>query len=401
MYTVRVEEPAALQARFGDVAAVAHESFDGALVVKTLGLAEHEAARLASAAADLRRDRLRVGLLRASFEPAFDLLPNLGVIALIGVGSWRVSTGAVSTGQLVEAMALFAVLSLPMRILGYLLEEMPRAVVSVERIRAVLATPPQPGPDQGTVEALPDGPLSISSEHLSFGYGSGEEVIRGVSCTIAPGEVVAMVGSTGSGKSTLCHLLAGLIEPDRGTVRLGGVPVDRTGRPELRAAVAMVFQETFLFADAVSENLALGLTVSPAELRWATGVARAEDFIDALPEGIDRDRRTGVTLSGAVAPATARPGPVASSSGADPRRRHRRGRSEDRAADPDPPSGELVMTTVIVAHRVSTIALADRILFLEGGRLVATGPHLDLLAHEPRYRALVRAYEVAEAEVHP
>ncbi|HEX8803359.1 MAG TPA: ABC transporter transmembrane domain-containing protein, partial [Acidimicrobiales bacterium] len=147
VYTKNVEGPAAMtQARVGDVSSVAHESFEGALVVKTLGLEDREVARLSAAAGDLRSARLRVGRLRATFEPGLDALPNLGTIALLAVGAWEISSGRITTGDLVRAMALFGILTYPMRVVGFLLEEMPRAVVAADRIGEVLAEPRRPDP---------------------------------------------------------------------------------------------------------------------------------------------------------------------------------------------------------------------------------------------------------------
>ncbi len=152
-YSRRVEPPAAdAQAAVGVVSSVAHESFDGAMVVKTLGLAEREVGRLEEAAGELRRQRIAVGRLRASFEPALDALPNLGTVALLAVGSWRISEGGMTTGDLVQAMALFGILAFPMRVVGFLLEELPRAVVAHDRIAGVLSAPrpSTPGPSCST-----------------------------------------------------------------------------------------------------------------------------------------------------------------------------------------------------------------------------------------------------------
>ncbi len=395
LYTTRVEGPAGrVQARFGDVAAVAHESFDGALVVKTLGLGPHETRRLSTAADRLRGERLKVGFLRASFEPAFDLLPNLGVILLVALGSWRVSTGAVSTGALVEAMALFGVLTLPMRVLGYLLEELPRAVVSVDRLEEVLRTEPAPVPDPATTVALPPGPLGVEARAVRFGY-DGAPVLDGLSFSVAPGEVVAVTGATGSGKSTLCLLLARLADPDDGVVALGGVDLRTADPAELRAAVAMVFQESFLFADTVTANLNLGAEIEPEQVTRATRLARADRFVAALPHGADTVLgERGISLSGGQRQRLALARALL--------RRPRLLLLDDATAAVDPRieqqilaglRDELAMTTVIVAHRVSTIALADRVLYLEQGRVAASGTHAELLATVPAYEALVRAYE--------
>jgi ABC-type multidrug transport system fused ATPase/permease subunit len=397
VYSRRVEAPASrTQARLGEVSSVAHESFEGALLVKTLGLEAREVERLAGAARELRTARLAVGRLRATFEPVLDALPSLGTIALLGLGAWRVSEGVISTGQLVQAMALFTILTFPMRVVGFLLEEMPRAVVASDRIAGVLAAPTRPTPAEGAGTPLPDGPLAVDVRALSFAYSAGADpVLTGVDLALAPGEVVALVGATGSGKSTLCYLLAHLYQPTAGSVLVGGVDL-ATARPaSLRSAVALVFQEAFLFAATVRENLALGWDASDDELRWALDAARARRFVDRLPLGLDQPLgERGVTLSGgqrqrlALARALLRrPGLLMlddATSAVDPT-------IERQILDGLPDS--LHATTLVVAHRVSTIALADRVLFLDGGHVTASGTHQELLGSVPAYASLARAYE--------
>jgi ATP-binding cassette subfamily B protein len=395
VYSRRVEAPAALtQARLGDVASVTHESFEGALVVKTLGLEAREVARLEQAADSLRDARLRVGRLRATFEPGLDALPNLGTVALLAVGAWRISTDTITTGELVQAMALFGILAFPMRVVGFLLEELPRAVVAADRLETVLAADSRPAPPTDAATPLPPGPLAVAVEGLRFGYGA-EPVLDGVELALAPGEVVALVGVTGAGKSSLCHLIDHLHLPDEGTIRLGGVDLAHAEPGSVRSRVALAFQEAFLFAATVRENVTLGEPVADDDLRWALERARADRFVDRLPRGLDEIvGERGVTLSGgqrqrlALARALLRrPGLLMLDDATS---------AVDATIEREILDGlrrALHATTLIVAHRVSTIALADRVLFLDRGRIAAAGSHDELLASVPAYATLARAYQ--------
>ena len=392
-YTRRVEGPAArVQQRVGEVSSIAHESFDGALAVKTLGLEAFERARLSAAADRLRTERVAVGRLRAFFEPSLDSMPNLGSVAILALGGWRVSRGAVTPGQLVTVMLLFTLLAFPMRVVGFLLEEMPRSVVSIARVDRILAVLPAPRPAHPI--PLPAGPLAVAVEGLEFAYPGSEPVLRDCTFTVGAGAVVALVGATGSGKSTLCDLLAGLVAPDRGTVTIGGVDAREIEPRELRDAVSLVFQESFLFTDRVGENIAVGTDAGVADRALAADIAQAAGFIAELPHGYDTVvGERGVTLSGGQRQRVA----LARALVRSPRLLI----LDDATSAVDPTvearilgalREELAMTTVVVAHRLSTIALADHVLFLRDGSIAATGTHETLLA-VPEYSALVSAYE--------
>ncbi len=257
-------------------------------------------------------------------------------------------------------------------------------------INAAAATP-------APSSVLADAPVSLKVEDLRFGFG-GEEVLRGVDFEVAPGEIVALVGSTGAGKTTLCNLVARLVAPTGGSILLSGVPLEEVDAAQLRDRVAIVFQESFLFADTIRENVTMGRLVAPDRLATALEVAQARSVVEGLDAGLEQIvGERGVTLSGgqrqriALARALVREPRVLL--------------LDDATSAIDPTvearilqglGSELAATTLIVAHRLATIRLADRVLYLDAGRVAAAGTHDELLAN-PGYEALVRAYEEGTA----
>jgi ATP-binding cassette subfamily B protein len=396
-YTRRVEGPSArTQERIGDVSSVAHESIDGALVVKTLGREEAEVQRLAEQAEALRKERVTVGLYRATFEPALDALPNIGIILVLLIGAWRVSSGAITIGELVQIVALFQLVAFPLRLIGYVLSDLPRSVVSRERLEEVFREPLTLAPSTGGAH-LPPGPLAVSARAVSYGY-QGNLVLEDLSFEVSPNESVAIVGQTGSGKSTLAQLLVRLDDPIAGSITLGGADLRQLAPSELRESAAIVFQESFLFATTVRENLQLDRDVSEEEIQKAARLAQADRFIRELPHGYETVLgERGVTLSGGQRQRVA----LARALLAKPRLLILDDATSSvdatvEAAILDGLRRELDTTLIVVAYRVSTISLADRVLFLDEGRIVAEGTHQTLLGH-PAYEAMVRAYEVGVA----
>lgn len=397
VYSRRVEAPAAqVQAAVGNVSTIAHESFDGALVVKTLGRADAEAERFSAAAQHLRQRRVQVGYMRSSFEAVLDALPNIGIIVVMVLGAYRVDAGAVSPGELVQVASLFSVLAFPMRVLGFFLESMPPSVVAKDRLRGVMD---EPLPEAVTyTRGLQAGSLNVEVSDVSFSYGTAAVVLDEVTFSIGGGEIVAIVGSTGSGKSTIAQLVTGLLPPDRGTIRVGGVPVEEI-EPSVRTkSIGLVFQESFLFADSVHSNIDLQGTHTVAEVQRAAEIASADGFIKEMNNGYETVvGERGVTLSGGQRQRVALARALL--------QRPRLLILDDATSAVDAKveqeilnalRSELRMTTMVVAQRVSTIQLADRVVYLRGGKIEAAGKHEDLLRNS-HYCDLVTAYEEGSA----
>src|SRR6266511_407774 len=192
---------------------------------------------------------------RATFDAILDPVPGLATMVLLVLGAWRIQNGQLTAGTLVALVNLFALMAWPLRVITYVLGDMPPAVAGYERVDAVLGEPRPPPPAGG--QPLPSGPLGLEVERLRFGYRPGADAVQDVSFRLRPGETVALVGPTGSGKSTLALLLARLLQPDGGAVRLGGVDLAGMTEEQLGATVALAFQESFLFSTSIEDNVDL------------------------------------------------------------------------------------------------------------------------------------------------
>jgi ATP-binding cassette, subfamily B, bacterial len=381
------------------VSEVAHESFEGALVVKTLGREADETERFAEVAGELRDANVAVGRLRGLFDPVLEALPNLGVLAVLLVGSIRLRSGAMSPGDLVHVAYLFTLLAFPIRALGWVLAEVPRSVVGWERVQNVLqATGSLPYGDR-SVDG--EGPARLEVRGVRFGY-TDDDVLHDVAFTAEPGRTIAVVGPTGSGKSTLTNLLVRLVDPAGGHILLDGVDARDVKRHGLAATTALVPQQAFLFDDTVRGNVTLGLDVPDEDVWEALRLAQADGFVSALADGLDTHvGERGATLSGGQRQRLALARALV--------RRPRLLVLDDATSSVDPQVEARILdglrdsaaTVVVVAYRKVTIELADEVVYVERGRVAAQGPHKELLERSAGYRDLVTAYERAAEEPVP
>jgi ABC-type multidrug transport system fused ATPase/permease subunit len=382
------------------VSAVAHESFDGALVVKTMGREADESQRFGVFVSELRDALISVGRLRGLFDPVLDSLPSAGTLAVLLLGAWRLQSGAITVAELISVAFLFTVLAFPVRAIGWVVAELPRSVAGWDRVQAVLGATGDLA--YGSTAAQTTGPAALDFDKITFAYPDGPAVLHDVSFTVAAGRTVALVGATGSGKSTIASLAVRLVDPAAGAIRVDGVELPELSEPALAAVSALVPQVPFVFDDTVRGNVTLDRDGLDDDAAWsALRLAHADGFVAKLPAGLDTavgergtslsgGQRQRLTLARALA---GRPRLLVlddATSAVDPR--------VEAAILASLRGGESDASILVVAYRRATIALADQVVYLRHGRVVATGTHAELMASVPGYLDLVTAYEQAEAE---
>jgi ATP-binding cassette subfamily B protein len=396
----------AVQQEQAQLATVVEESVSGVRVIKGFGAEQVQARKLKTEADDIWNVSLVAAKIRSKFLPALDLLPSIGLIAVLGIGGHRVINGQMTVGDLVKFNAYITMLIWPLRNLAMTVALAQRASVALVRVDEVLSTPSlviDPLSPASLPAASSDRPVGeVIFDETVFSYEGASPIINHLSFSIRPGQAVALVGATGSGKSTVVRLLNRFHDVQQGSIRLDGIDVRQLTLSELRSAIGIVFEETFLFHDSVADNIAFSRPdADPDVIERAARLAGAHDFIMELPEGYQTILgERGYSLSGgqrqriAIARAIVSDPRVLvlddATSAVDPSKEH-----EIREAMATVMKGR---TTIVIAHRPGTIALADTVILLDEGRAVAIGTHEGLLADNERYRQVLAAWEVRESD---
>jgi ATP-binding cassette, subfamily B, bacterial len=380
-----------VQQRIADVTTQAEENIVGVRVVKAFAQEERETGRFAALAQRVFEQAVRAARIQARYVPMLQSLPNLAIAAVLLVGGYGVIHGTLTLGSFFAVNGYLLLLVVPLRSVGMWVGQYQRAMASGERIFEVLDVDrdiverPEAGP-------LPDGPGHIRLEGVQFGYEPGRPVLCDVDLDVAAGSTVALIGPTGCGKTTLTALIPRFYDVDAGRITVDGADVRDLMLDSLRADVGIVSQDTFLFSTTVAENIAYGTpAATPEEIVRAARQAQAHEFICDLPDGYEtRVGERGLTLSGGQRQRIA----IARALLMNPRILI----LDDATASVDATTEAKIKlalrevmkgrTTLIIAHRLSTISLAERVVVLEAGRIVAQGTHADLIEASDVYRQI-------------
>ena len=388
------------QARMADLATIVDENIQGAQIVRTFAQEQNQVTLLARSAQRLRWAGTATADARARHAPIMEALPRLGLALVLLVGGLLAIDGRVAVGDIVAFNAYVLIMAGPFRMIGFVMIQWQRASAAAQRVFEMLDEIPEISERPDALPIVePAGRVELDDVTFAYATGDGTAVIDGLSMVVEAGETVAVVGRTGSGKSTIARLLPRFYDVDRGAVRVDGVDVRDLRLSDLRRAVTVVNDEPFLFATSVRDNVAFARPdADEASVSVALVDAAAGGFVASMPSGADTQLgERGATISGgqrqrlAIAralvadPAVLVLDDATSAIDAEVEERIHAALRERRAQ----------RTTILIAHRLSTIALADRVVFVSGGKAAATGSHRHLLRTVPEYAAVLTDMEAA------
>ncbi len=380
-----------VQQSLADVSTVAEESITGVHVVKSFAQEERRSERFARAADAVFGKTLSANRQRALYVPLLTFFPLLAQALVLLAAGRMVISGSLSLGAFFAFNLLLAMLVMPLRMLGMWIGQAQRAVAAGERIFEILDEPEEIA-DRPEARTLPPGPGHVVFEDVSFGYETGRPVVEDVELDVPAGRTIALIGPTGSGKTTLAALVPRFYDVSAGRVLVDGVDVRDLARRSLRREIGVISQDPFLFSASIRDNIALGMPDAPAAAVEAAAIAaQAHEFILELPHGYETVvGERGITLSGGQRQRIA----IARALLIDPRILI----LDDATASVDATTEARIRaglrevmrgrTTIIIAHRLSTIALADEIVVLDHGRVAARGTQAELLEASPVFREI-------------